>query len=165
MYIVQVGAHAYTYVYACVNKNVSKKSVWNLFPLGQKSFRAFRDTIIHLLCLWFISLMLFLSFLPLSAILFDTSQRLFLSSNKHRPDRPFMRVFSIFSIEWSSSHIHKVETRAAPHNIAYPHTAWHRGKAALTQTGLNGNENNGTPLLLTPRRLHPRFGNTEETGA
>jgi len=60
---------------------------------------------------------------------------------------------------------HEAETRAAPRNTAYPHTAWHRGKAALTQTGLNGNENNGTPLPLTPRRPHPRFCNTEETGA
>lgn len=60
---------------------------------------------------------------------------------------------------------HKVETRAAPRNTAYPHTAWHRGKAALTQTGLNGNENNGTPLPPTPRPLYPSFCNTEETGA
>lgn len=60
---------------------------------------------------------------------------------------PFIRC--IFSPSQIAT-FHGVETRAAPRNTAYPHTAWHRGKAALTQTGLNGNENNGTPLLPTP---------------
>lgn len=54
-------------------------------------------------------------------------------------------------------HIKFTESKRALHRvILHIRTAWHRGKAALTQTGLNGNENNGTLLPLTPRALTPR---------
>lgn len=50
--------------------------------------------------------------------------------------------------------VRRIETRArcTHHVTLHIRAAWHRGKAALTQTGLNGNENNGTLLPPGPSR-------------